>query len=136
MGKFIAGKTIKYMIRSGSSIKGARVNVLGLTFKEDCPDLRNSHVIDVIRELQDYGCEVTVHDPLADPQEAAHEYGARLVAWDQLPVTADALVCAVAHRAMPPQVVGLPPPHGRRYRRQGQHYRRIGPPPLAVIIIH
>lgn len=98
MGKFIAEKTVKLMIQSGSCVKGAKVIVLGLTFKEDCPDLRNSKVIDVIRELQDYGCEVSVHDPLADEAEAKHEYGIALKPWDQIPVNADAIVVAVAHR--------------------------------------
>ena len=96
MGKFIAEQTIKTMIASGSYIKGARVNVLGLTFKENCGDLRNSKVIDIIRELQSYGVEVHVTDPTADPEEAAHEYGVKLVPWDQLP-RADAIVAAVAH---------------------------------------
>ena len=63
MGKFIAEQTIKNMIASGSVIKGAKVNVLGLTFKEDCADLRNSKVVDIINELKSYGCEVFVHDP-------------------------------------------------------------------------
>ena len=98
MGKYIAEQTIKHMIASGSYIKGARVNVLGLTFKEDCADLRNSKVVDIIRELQSYGVEVHVHDPEADPEEALHEYGVRLLAWDDLP-RADALVAAVAHRS-------------------------------------
>ena len=97
MGKFIAEKTVKLMIKAGSSIKGARVNVLGLTFKEDCPDLRNSKVIDIIRELQSYGIEVGVHDPSADAAEARHEYGVELLAWDNLP-QADAVVLAVAHK--------------------------------------
>jgi UDP-N-acetyl-D-galactosamine dehydrogenase len=96
MGKFIAERTIKQMIASGSYIKGARVNVLGLTFKENCADLRNSKVIDIINELKSYGVEVFVHDPQADPDEAAHEYGVRLVGWADLP-RADAIVAAVAH---------------------------------------
>ena len=96
MGKFIAEKTIKLMIASGSSIKGARVNVLGLTFKEDCPDLRNSRVIDIISELKSYGVEVFVHDPSADSDEAEHEYGIGLTEWERLP-EADAVVLAVAH---------------------------------------
>ncbi len=97
MGKFIAEKTIKLMIASGSSIKGARVNVLGLTFKEDCPDLRNSRVIDIISELKSYGVEVFVHDPSADSDEAQHEYGIGLTDWEHLP-EADAVVLAVAHK--------------------------------------
>jgi len=97
MGKFIAEQTVKLMIASGSYIKGAKVNVLGLTFKEDCADLRNSKVIDIIRELQSYGIEVFVTDPDADPEEAVHEYGVRPVSWDELP-RADAIVAAVAHK--------------------------------------
>jgi UDP-N-acetyl-D-galactosamine dehydrogenase len=71
--------------------------VLGLTFKEDCPDLRNSRVIDVIQELQSYGAKVFVHDPVADSKEAVHEYGVPLVPWAELPQAA-AIVAAVAHR--------------------------------------
>ncbi|HEY8857531.1 MAG TPA: nucleotide sugar dehydrogenase [Rugosibacter sp.] len=98
MGKFIAEKTVKLMLESGSGIKGAKVNVLGLTFKENCPDLRNSKVPDIITELKSYGIEVTVHDPLADAAEAMHEYGLTLTAWENLPA-ADAVVIAVAHDA-------------------------------------
>jgi UDP-N-acetyl-D-galactosamine dehydrogenase len=97
MGKFIAEQTIKHMIASGSYIKGARVNVLGLTFKENCGDLRNSKVIDIIHELNAYGVEVFVTDPQADVEEAMHEYGVRLLPWDELP-RADAIVAAVAHK--------------------------------------
>ncbi len=97
MGKFIAEQTIKQMIASGSSVKGATVNVLGLTFKENCGDLRNSKVIDIIRELQTYGVEVCVTDPQAAPDEAMHEYGVRLLPFAQLP-RADAVVAAVSHR--------------------------------------
>jgi len=96
MGKFIAEQTIKHMIAAGSYIKGARVNVLGLTFKENCGDLRNSKVIDIIKELQSYGVEVFVSDPQAEVEEALHEYGVRLLPWDDLP-RADAIVAAVAH---------------------------------------
>ena len=97
MGKFIAEQTIKQMIAGGSSIKGARVNVLGLTFKEDVPDLRNSKVIDVINELRSFGVEVAVHDPVAAAEDAQHEYGIALTSWQQLE-PADALVAAVSHR--------------------------------------
>ncbi|MHB8455398.1 MAG: nucleotide sugar dehydrogenase [Acidiferrobacterales bacterium] len=97
MGKFIAEQTIKQMIKAGSHIKRAKVNVLGLTFKENCPDLRNSRVIDVIDELRSYGAEVFVHDPVPLPAEARHEYGIDLVEWDALPA-ADAIVIAVAHK--------------------------------------
>ena len=97
MGKFVAEQTVKHMIAAGSYIKGAKVNVLGLTFKENCGDLRNSKVIDIIRELQSYGVEVHVTDPLAAPEEAMHEYGVKLERFDDLP-RADAIVAAVAHR--------------------------------------
>jgi UDP-N-acetyl-D-galactosamine dehydrogenase len=96
MGKYIAEQTVKQMIAAGSYVKGAKVNVLGLTFKENCADLRNSKVIDIIHELQSYGAEVFVHDPDADPAEALHEYGVKLLPWDELP-RADAIVAAVAH---------------------------------------
>jgi UDP-N-acetyl-D-galactosamine dehydrogenase len=99
MGKFIAEQTVKNMIAAGSYVKGARVNVLGLTFKENCADLRNSKVGDVINELKSYGIEVFVHDPWADPEEAMHEYGVRLFAWDELP-RADAVVAAVSHQQL------------------------------------
>ena len=97
MGKFIAEQTIKQMIAAGSGVRGAHVNVLGLTFKEDCGDLRNSKVIDIIRELQSYGVQVNVTDPQAESDEAEHEYGVKLLPWDALP-QADALVAAVAHK--------------------------------------
>ncbi len=97
MGKFIAEQTIKHMIAAGSYIKGAKVNVLGLTFKENCGDLRNSKVIDIINELKTYGVEVFVTDPQAESEEAVHEYGVPLLPWDDLP-RADAIVAAVAHK--------------------------------------
>jgi len=97
MGKYVAEQTVKQMIASGSAVRGAHVIVLGLTFKEDCPDLRNSRVIDVIRELESYGAVVHVHDPVADAAEARHEYGVELVPFDALPRAA-AIVAAVAHR--------------------------------------
>lgn len=103
MGKYIAEQTIKQMIACGSYIKGARVNVLGLTFKENCADLRNSKVGDVITELQSYGVQVFVHDPYGDPEEAMQEYGVRLFAWDDLP-RADSIVAAVSHK----QFLSLP----------------------------
>ena len=99
MGKYIAEQTIKQMIQGGSSVKGADVIVLGLTFKENCPDLRNSKVIDVIRELESYGVTVHVHDPVAEAPEAMHEYGVKLVSWDALPRAA-AIVSAVAHQEL------------------------------------
>ena len=97
MGKFIAEQTIKHMIAGGSYVKGAKVNMLGLTFKENCGDLRNSKVIDIINELKTYGVEVFVTDPQAESEEAMHEYGVQLLPWADLP-RADAIVAAVAHK--------------------------------------
>jgi len=97
MGKFIAEQTVKQMIARGSSVKGALVNILGLTFKENCGDLRNSRVIDIIKELKSYGVAVFVHDPYGDPAEALHEYGVELSSWDDLP-RAEAIVAAVSHQ--------------------------------------
>jgi UDP-N-acetyl-D-galactosamine dehydrogenase len=96
MGHYVAEQTVKQMIQAGGHVKDCDVIVLGLTFKENCPDLRNSRVIDIIRELESYGCRVSVHDPLADAREAMHEYGVALRSWDELP-RAQAIVAAVAH---------------------------------------
>jgi UDP-N-acetyl-D-glucosamine/UDP-N-acetyl-D-galactosamine dehydrogenase len=97
MGKYIAEQTVKQMIAADLLIKGAKVIVLGMTFKEDCADLRNSKVIDVVRELQSYGAQVFVHDPVADSAECEHEYGVPLTPWADLP-QAGAMVAAVSHR--------------------------------------
>ena len=97
MGAFIAQKTIKLLIHQGRTVKGARVGVLGLTFKENVPDLRNSRVPDIVRELQSFGVEVLVHDPLGDAAEALHEYQLTLAPLDTLREL-DALVLAVSHR--------------------------------------
>jgi UDP-N-acetyl-D-galactosamine dehydrogenase len=99
MGKYIAEQTVKQLIQAGRPVKGSAVTVLGLTFKENVPDLRNSRVIDVVNELASYGMEVHVHDPVADAAEARHEYGVALVPWDALP-RAEAIVAAVAHREL------------------------------------
>jgi len=105
MGKYVAEQTVKQMIQSGFPVKSGKVSVLGLTFKENCPDLRNSRVIDVIHELRSYGADVSVHDPVADPAEAVHEYGVSLTAWDELP-RAHAIVLAVAHREFSARPIG------------------------------
>jgi UDP-N-acetyl-D-galactosamine dehydrogenase len=97
MATYVAQQTIKQMIRSGTNIRGAKVIVLGLTFKENCSDLRNSKVADLVNELQEFGCEVYVHDPLAEAEQALHEYGITLREWRQLPQNADAIVAAVSH---------------------------------------
>jgi UDP-N-acetyl-D-galactosamine dehydrogenase len=97
MAKFVAEQTVKHIIKAGFQVKGAKVNVLGLTFKENCPDLRNSKVADIIQELREYGIDVHVHDPVADTAEARHEYGLDLKTWDELP-RAEAVVAAVSHK--------------------------------------
>ncbi|HEY2337679.1 MAG TPA: nucleotide sugar dehydrogenase [Burkholderiales bacterium] len=99
MGPHIARKTVQQMIHCGRNIKGARVNVLGLTFKENVPDIRNSKVADILRELAEFGVETYVHDPLASADDALHEYGIKLCDWDRLPA-ADALILAVPHRRL------------------------------------
>ncbi len=96
MGAYVVGRMIKAMLKRRLQVDGARVLVLGLTFKENCPDLRNTRVVDVVRELQDYGVTVDVHDPWADPDEARAEYGLDLIA---SPGAADydGVILAVAH---------------------------------------
>lgn len=79
------------------TVKGGKVIVLGLTFKDDCPDLRNSKLADLVKELQSFGCDVSVHDPIAEAPEVTHEYGISLTPWDQLP-QAEALVAVVSHK--------------------------------------
>ena len=96
MGKYIAEQTVKQMVKAGACVNGARVTVLGLTFKEDCPDPRNSRVPDIVHELETYGCNIVVHGPFADPDQAQAEYGIGLQRWDDLP-PADAVIVAGAH---------------------------------------
>jgi UDP-N-acetyl-D-galactosamine dehydrogenase len=96
MGKYVAEQTVKQMIANDLPVKGAPVIVLGMTFKENCPDIRNSKVIDVVRELQSFGADVRVHDPIASSAECEHEYGVALTEWDALPQAA-AIVAAVSH---------------------------------------
>lgn len=97
MGRYIVGEVVKQLLLKGVSVVNAKVAVLGLTFKENCPDLRNSRVIDIIRELKTYNCEVLVHDPLANAEEAREEYGVELCEWTDLNEL-DAVVLATAHR--------------------------------------
>jgi len=98
MGIYVANQVIKLMIKKGQKIEGAKVLVLGITFKENCPDIRNSRVIDVIQELQEFGCDVDVYDPWADKEEVKHEYGLDLIDNEELKVEEyDAVVLAVAH---------------------------------------
>ena len=101
MGIFVANKVVKLLIKKGHTVKGSRVLVLGITFKENCPDIRNSRVIDVIRELWDFGCRVDVYDPWADPDEVAQAYGLYpLTTFESSDQNGyDAVVVAVGHRA-------------------------------------
>ncbi len=98
MGKYVAEHTVKEMIKAGKVIKGSRVLILGLTFKENVPDIRNTKVVDIIHELSDYGIEVLVHDPMADAEETRHEYKIELVKLHQVDHV-DAIIYAVSHKA-------------------------------------
>jgi len=97
MGKFVAEQTIKLLGQLPRPVNDLKVAVLGLTFKENVPDLRNSKVLDVIQELREYGVQVLVHDPIAEPEEAVAEYGIHLSKWDDLR-DIDGIIVAVAHR--------------------------------------
>lgn len=100
MGSYIAHQTVKQMIKNDRMRTGATVLVMGLTFKENCADIRNSKVIDIVHELEDYGLNVVVWDPVANPHEAEEEYGIKLAsAWESL-ASIDAIVAAVAHGAV------------------------------------
>jgi UDP-N-acetyl-D-galactosamine dehydrogenase len=98
MGKYIAERTVKVLIRSGKQVRDSRVGILGITFKENVPDLRNTKVVDIVKELMDYGIEVSVHDPLADPEEAKQYYGIDLKPLEDLSGV-DAVIIAVKHDA-------------------------------------
>ena len=96
MGRYIAEQVVKLMMNNKIQISGSRALVLGLTFKENCPDLRNSRVVDILTELWDYRCDVRVHDPLADPSEAKEEYGIDLCSREDLS-DCHAVILAVPH---------------------------------------
>jgi UDP-N-acetyl-D-galactosamine dehydrogenase len=98
IASYVAKMTVQQMINQGGCNKGDTVIVLGLTFKEDCPDLRNSKVADLIVSLKNFGLNVIVHDPIADPAEAQHEYGLSITPWEKLPSNVAAVVVAVSHR--------------------------------------
>ena len=97
MGAYVAQEGVKLMSACDRHIKGATALVMGITFKENCPDVRNSKVIDIIQELRSFGVNVAVWDPVADPHEAEHEYGVKLVDWQSLPKI-DMVVGAVSHK--------------------------------------
>ncbi len=96
MGAYVAGQLVKEMLKRRIQVNGSKVLVLGLTFKENCPDLRNTRVVDVIDELKDFGIDVDVHDPWVDPDEAEHEYGIRPIPAPAVD-TYDGILVAVAH---------------------------------------
>src|SRR5690606_27866029 len=98
MGQYVAGELVKCMVKKGVNVLGSRVLVLGITFKEDCPDVRNTKVVDVIHGLQEYGIDVCCYDPWANPDEVAHEYKLRSVQSLDLSQQFDAIVLAVAHK--------------------------------------
>ncbi len=95
MGMFVANKVIKLMIHKGHKIKGAKALLLGITFKENCPDIRNSRAIDIYNELKQFGLDVDVYDPHANYEEVKHEYGIELV--DNIDIQYDAIILAVSH---------------------------------------
>jgi UDP-N-acetyl-D-galactosamine dehydrogenase len=98
MGAYVAEELVKGMLRNGQQVRGSRCLVLGFTFKEDCPDVRNTWVVDIVRELDSYGVEVITHDPWADPAEVSHEYGGLRIHQKWPNESYDAVVLAVAHR--------------------------------------
>ncbi len=99
MGIYVANQVIKLLIKKGHTIKGSRVLVLGITFKENCPDIRNSRVIDVINELKEFGCDVDIYDPWADSKEVKREYNFELIENEKLKIeNYDGVVLAVAHK--------------------------------------
>ncbi|WP_264520815.1 nucleotide sugar dehydrogenase [Flavobacterium sp. N1994] len=97
MGEYVASQVVKLMIKKGITINGAQLLMLGITFKENCPDVRNTKIVDVVHALADYGIQVTIFDPWAKPSEVAHEY--KLTTTNELPsATFDAIVLGVAHK--------------------------------------
>jgi UDP-N-acetyl-D-galactosamine dehydrogenase len=99
MGKYIAEQTIKTMIANDKRVKDANVLILGVTFKEDCPDMRNTKVVDIIEELKSYGCNVDVYDPWVDSEEEKHHYKHGIIADPfESDKKYDAVVVAVAHK--------------------------------------
>ena len=98
MGSHVADRVARLMMKRGMSVVGSRILVMGLAFKENCPDLRNSRVIDVVRELESFNAKVDVWDPWADPAEASAEFGIELKRVEPAPLQYDAIVLAVAHR--------------------------------------
>jgi UDP-N-acetyl-D-galactosamine dehydrogenase len=98
MGQYIAGEVVKLMIKKNITVKGANVLVLGITFKENCPDVRNTRVVDITRELVSYGINLTIYDPWANPKDVAHEYGINIITSLPEDKLFDSMILAVAHK--------------------------------------
>src|SRR5690606_4345447 len=97
MGQYVASEVVKLMLQNDLKVKDANILVLGITFKENCPDVRNTKVVDVVNSLKEYGTNITIYDPLANPEEVMHEYS--LVTTNKLPTEKyDAVVLTVAHK--------------------------------------
>ncbi len=96
MGKYVADQTVKLLAQKGQAIENQKIAILGFTFKENCPDIRNSRVIDIYNELESYGAHPIVHDPIADPEDTQKEYGIQLTPWDAIQ-DVTAIIIAVAH---------------------------------------
>jgi UDP-N-acetyl-D-galactosamine dehydrogenase len=119
MGAYVAEELVKGMLRNGQQVRGSRCLVLGFTFKEDCPDVRNTRVVDIVRELESYGVEVITHDPWADPAEVAHEYGGLRIHQEWPSESYDAVALAVAHRTFLDQDLRALCPKGLVYDVKG-----------------
>jgi len=98
MGIYVASRLVRCMVTKGVSMPEAKILIMGITFKENCPDVRNTRVIDVIEELQNYGAQVDVHDPWVDPDEVMNEYGVSVMTELPAPGQYDGIVLAVAHQ--------------------------------------
>src|SRR5690606_35012161 len=98
MGEYVASQVVKCMIKKGINVSGAEVLMLGVTFKENCPDVRNTKIVDVVRALEDYGVKVAIHDPWANPAEVKHEYSLECCADIEAGAKYDAIVLGVAHK--------------------------------------
>jgi UDP-N-acetyl-D-galactosamine dehydrogenase len=105
MGSYIAQRLVKSLVHQDIPVRGAKVGILGLTFKEDVPDLRNSRIPDIAKELKTFGITALIHDPMAEPEEAMHEYGVRLTPWKEL-AGLDAVVLGVSHKDYKKMPVG------------------------------
>jgi UDP-N-acetyl-D-galactosamine dehydrogenase len=100
MGAYVANQVVKLMIKKNHQIQDAKVLILGLTFKENCPDIRNTRVVDIVTEMKEFGCQVDIFDPWADPKEVHHEYNLEMKNTDVLNNLEiySAIILAVSHK--------------------------------------